>query len=220
VYSDDFNGTDLSSNWAKYGATSDWPGHNGNGLRVARAVTVANGIATITAKMVNGTLESGAFKMNNPAYQLAYGRYETRIRVDADPSQTMSAVALLWNVDTSAHPSCQGESDFYETGTGRNGWNTFLHYELGTPNCSDATTQWYCHHLSDPTAWHDVALEWEPSRYAVYVDGALDCIVTNPDYIPDWPQRLTFQLDAFKPDMGTSVVRMQMDYARIYRLSG
>jgi hypothetical protein len=53
-----------------------------------------------------------------------------------------------------------------------------------------------------------------------YVDGTLDCVVTNPDHIPDWPQRLTFQLDAVKPDMGSSVVRMQMDSARIYALTG
>jgi beta-glucanase (GH16 family) len=220
IYSDDFAGSDLSSNWEKYGATSDWPGHSGNGLRVGRAVSVANGIATITAKMVNGTLESGAFTMKNPAYRLTYGRYETRIRVDPDASQATSAVALLWNVDESAHPWCQGESDFYETGTSRDDWQTFLHYEIGAPNCSDATTQAHCQHLSDPTGWHDVALEWEPNRYAVYVDGALDCAVTNPDYIPDWAQRLTFQLDAFKPDMGSSVVRMQMDYARIYARAG
>jgi licheninase len=216
VYADDFNGTDLSSDWERYGATSDWPGHAGNGLRVGRAVSVADGLATITAKMVNGQPESGAFTMKNSLYRLTYGRYETRIRVDADPSQATSAVALLWNVDESAHPWCQGESDFYETGTSRDDWHTFLHYEIGTPNCSDTTTQAHCQHLPDPTAWHDVALEWQPSRYAIYVDGALDCVVTNADYIPDWAQRLTFQLDAFKPDMGSSVVRMQVDYARIY----
>jgi beta-glucanase (GH16 family) len=220
VFSDDFNGTDLGSNWEKYGATSDWPGHGGNGLRVGRAVSVANGVATITAREVNNVIESGAFTMKNAAYRLKYGRYEARIRVDNDPSLTTSAVALLWNVDESAHPWCQGESDFYETGTSRDDWHTFLHYEVGTPNCSDATTQAHCQHLSDPTLWHDVALEWEPNRYAVYVDGALDCVVTNPDYIPDWAQRLTFQLDAFDPDMGSAVVRMQMDYARIYALAG
>jgi hypothetical protein len=60
--SDDFNiGTDLNSTvWKKYGEDSDWPGHAGNGLRVARAVSVQNGAAVITAKEVNNVIESGA----------------------------------------------------------------------------------------------------------------------------------------------------------------
>jgi hypothetical protein len=220
VFSDDFNGGDLGPVWLKYGYDEDWPGHAGNGLRVARAVSVHDGIAEITAREVNGTLESGAFMMNEPAYQLTYGRYETRVRVDEDPSRTMAGVVLLWNKDDSSHAWYEGEDDIWETGTDRDAWYTFLHYR-------DATSKVSCTHHdpdgspSDPSLWHDVAAEWTPSRLQVFVDGRAEdtCTWTDPRVIPDWRQRLTFQLDAQDPDMGSAVVRMQVDYARIYALA-
>jgi hypothetical protein len=218
VYSDEFNGTDLNSNWEKYGATEDWPGHGGNGLRVGRAVTVHDGYADITAKEVDNVIESGAFTMNNPAYRLTYGRYEATLKTEDDPSGTTSGVALLWNVDESAHPWCQGESDFYETRTSRDDFHTFLHWEpAGDVNCSDATTQDHCRHPIDPKQWHNVALEWERNRYAIYVDGTLRCAITNPAHIPDWRQRLTFQLDASDRNMGSTVTHMKIARAAIYR---
>lgn len=220
VFSDDFNGTDLRTEWLKYGYDEDWPGHAYNGLRVARAVSVHDGIAEITAREVGGVLESGAFMMNEPTYQLTYGRYETRVRVDEDPSKTMAGVVLLWNKDESSHAWYEGENDIWETGTGRDAWHTFLHYQ-------DATSQVSCTHHdpdgspSDPSAWHDVAVEWMPSRLQVFVDGRAEnaCTWTDPSVIPDWRQRLTFQLDAQDPDMGSAVVQMQIDYARIYALT-
>jgi beta-glucanase (GH16 family) len=215
---DEFDRTALNTTvWSPYGEDSDWPGHSNNGLRVARAISVHDGMADIRAHEVNNVIESGAFTART-GFRYIYGCYETRLRVDDDPSQTMSAVALLWNVDETAHPWCQGESDFYETGTTRDDWQTFLHWEpASNVNCGDSTTQEHCTHLLDPRVWHDVVLEWEASRYAVYVDGALDCTITDPAKIPQWPQRLTFQYDAFDPDMGSVDTHFLIDRAAIYQ---
>jgi endo-1,3-1,4-beta-glycanase ExoK len=221
IFEDHFNASDLDGTvWTKYGATSDWDGHGGNGLRVGRAISVANGIATITAtpaaQTSTGELESGGFTIKDP-YRIAYGRYEVRIRVDDDLSRVTSGLALLWNTEESVHPWCQGENDFYETGTSRDDFSTFLHYELGTPNCSDGTTQVYFDHNFDPRVWHVISLEWRPNRYEVFVDGVSDGVTTNPDYIPDWVQRLTFQLDAMNSGVLAAPVRLQIDYVRIYK---
>jgi hypothetical protein len=214
----DGNALDLTK-WGTYGDTDPsgcWPGHSGNGLRCSSQVSVSNGKAVITAEMSGGVLRSGAFDAE-PAYRIQYGRYETRVRVDDDPSTTMSAVVLNWNVDTTAHPSCDGEADFYETGRGAglNSVKSFLHYEQGTPNCSDATTQTYMNHSVPANVWHDITLEWTPDVWKVCVDGVCRA-ETDPTKIPQWAQKTVWQLDAF----GTSLpapVRMEVAYARIYR---
>jgi hypothetical protein len=218
LFEDNFDGVALNAAWQRYGETSDWPGHSGNGLRVARAVSVQNGRAVITAKEVANVIESGAFTMRAAAYRTTYGRFEARLRVDADPTATMSGVALLWNVDESAHPWYVGENDFWETGGNHADWNSFVHYR-------DASSQVSCTHrgadgrLSDATVWHDVVLEWEANRMQVFVDGFAEssCRWIDPVVIPDWPQRLTFQLDALDADLGAAIVRMEVDRAAIYR---
>ena len=217
---DGFDGSDLSPTfWFKYGNDWDWPVDGGSWLRVARAVSVAGGVATIAAKpaamTATGRLESGGFHVRGP-YQLTYGRFETRVRVDDDPSRTMSAVVLNWNADERTYPWCDGEADFYETGTDRSSAWSYVHYELSTPNCADAPTFVYCRHGADPRVWHDIVLEWTPSRWQVWNDGRLVCNVTDPKLIPHWKQRTTWQLDAFGTNL-TNVVRMQAAYARLYQ---
>jgi hypothetical protein len=220
IFEDGFDGTSLGPAWERYGEDGDWPGNAGQGLRVARAVGVENGHAVITAREVNGVIESGAFTMRDPAYRLAYGRYEARVRVDPDPTRTMNGVALLWNVDEAAHPWYEGETDFWETGVDHADWSTFVHY--GGPS-----SQVDCDHHDldgralDATRWHDVALDWEPDRLRVSVDGYTEssCRWTDPALIPQWPQRLTFQLDATGPDLGDAAVRMEVDRVAIYRVS-
>jgi endo-1,3-1,4-beta-glycanase ExoK len=242
---DPFDGTVLNNTiWAKYAeneADGCYPGHGGNGLRCTRAVSVAGGNLVVTAtpstQTITGKLESGGVATRS--YR-RYGRWETRIRVDDDPTVTMSAVAINWNAPTSIDPtapgaSCEGEADYYETGAGAGNRlvTGFLHYEIGTPNCSDTTTQAVCPTRASVFArdWHDITLEWGPSLWRVTVDGNVTCNITNPDLIPQWRQSSTFQLDAFScgtpdrtngsvcPDLNIPV-KMQVAYSRIYDRSG
>src|SRR5215212_5884824 len=116
ILDESFKGPALDRHvWRRYGAGSDWPGHDGHGLRVARAVRVQGGKAVITAREVNGMIESGGFTVR-PMYYTKYGRVEARIRVDAGGSDVMSAVALTWPV---SNDRGDGELDFYETGRQR-----------------------------------------------------------------------------------------------------
>lgn len=144
-FADEFNGSSLNTtNWNPFYSA----GHNGNGLRRPSAFSVAGGSLVVTAKMVDGKIESGS--MAHRA-DYTYGRYEFRVRTEQDPTGTMSGVVMTW-------PKYQWspeftENDMYETGTStaRNPFFTFIHY--GTL----VTTQKYFKHYVDATQWHTVA---------------------------------------------------------------
>jgi beta-glucanase (GH16 family) len=208
VQSDDFNGSALdTSKWSVYGP---WiPGHAGNGIRDGRAITVANGLLTITARMINGTLVSGG--MSNRLDQ-KYGKFEFRVRTDADPTQATSGVVLTW--PQSGRWPIDGENDIYETGTDpdRKPVASYIHY--GSTN----QQYWFHHSGVDGTQWHTFAMEWTPSSIKILRDGAVVWTVTNTTAIPDVAHHLSIQLDAFKSSMSGSV-RLQVDWVKIYKMA-
>ena len=203
LVSEDFNGTGVdTSKWVVYGP--NWSGHAGNGLRDGRAVSVGNGLLTITAQMLNGVLVSGGVKSR---ISRTYGRYEFRVRVDADPSAATSGCVLTW--PTSENWPAQGENNIWETTTAsRYPFSTFIHY-------SPQNWQYWFHHYADGTQWHTMAMEWEPHEIRIYRDGAQVFKVTDTYAIPDWSHHVVMQLDALKTWM-SSAVRMHVDYMRIY----
>jgi beta-glucanase (GH16 family) len=206
VASDDFNGSAVdTTKWSVYGPRI--AGHAGNGVRASSAVTVADGLLTITAKMIDGTLVSGGMsgRLNQQ-----YGRFEFRVRTDPDPSLATSGVVLTW--PQSGNWPTDGENDIYETTLegDRIPFKSFIHY--------DATNKqyWFRHEGIDGTQWHTMAMEWEPSAIRIYRDGALVWTVTDTAAIPDVAHHMAIQLDAFKQTM-TGTVRLQVDWVRIYK---
>jgi hypothetical protein len=203
VQSEDFNGTAVdTTKWILYNGT----GNGGNGLRSPTALSVANGLLTITATMVNGTLVSGGI---SDRLNQAYGRFEFRVRTDPDPSLVTSGVVLTW--PQSGKWPVDGENDIYETtlDADRNPFKSFIHY--GATN-----QQYWFHHPYDGTQWHTMAMEWEPTAIRIYRDGVLAWTVTDVNAIPDVAHHLSIQLDAFKQSM-TGTVRLQVDWVRIYK---
>ena len=201
--SEDFNGSAVdTSKWRVYGP--NWSGHAGNGLRDGRAVGVANGLLTITARMIDGVLVSGGVKS---LYSQRYGRYEFRVRTDADPSGGTNSTVLTW--PTSGNWPSEGENNIYETNnTSRSPFMSFIHY-------SAQNRQYYYFHHADATQWHDMAMEWEPDEMRIYRDGQRIATLTDTYAIPDWAHQLVMQLDAQQSWMSGSV-RLQVDYMRIY----
>ena len=204
MVSDDFNGTSVDLNqWFIYGP--NWPGNMGIGLRDGRAVSVGNGMLTITAQMINGTLVSGAIatRLNQ-----AYGRFEFRVRTEPDPSQAITGAILTW--PQSGNWPSDGENDIYETlwNQTRTPFYTFIHY--GSDN-----RQYYYVHNADASQWHHVAMEWEPDAIRIYRDGALVWTLTDRNAIPDVLHRLCIQLDPVKSYV-PNPVRMYVDWARVY----
>jgi beta-glucanase (GH16 family) len=207
ILDEPFDGTALDRRvWRPYGDGSDWPGHDGYGLRVARAVRVEAGKAVITAREVGEVIESGGLTVR-PRYYTRYGRLEARIRVDASGSDVMSAVALTWPV---SNERGDGELDFYETGRQRETLRSFVHPGGELPPRG-------CVHPVDPTSWHDVSMTWQPRRIRIRVDGRKGCTFTRPALIPDAKHRLTFQYDAFGDDLGSTVSRMEIAWVKVWR---
>lgn len=203
VFTDDFNGTAVNQfNWGMYNGT----GHAGNGLRKPEAFSVQNGILMVTAQMKDGKLVSGgmAHKIN-----YTYGKFEFRVKTDADPSSATSGVVLTW--PKSENWPIDGENDMYETGTAssRSSFHTFIHY--GADN-----KQYHFEHKTKATEWNIVAMEWTKDSIRILRNGVMVYKLTDVNAIPDVAHHLCIQLDAFKPTM-TGVVNMYVDWVKIYR---
>lgn len=203
-FQDDFNGTEVNeSDWAMY----DSPGNEGNGLRRPEAFSVADGILTVTAQMINGQLVSGgmAHKQN-----LTYGKFEARVRADEDTSFPIATSAVLLTWPQSENWPIDGENNIYETTTNnRRSFHTFIHY--GADNRT-----FHKEHMFDAREWLTVAMEWDPNWIKIYVNGNLQWTLTEKVAIPDVPHHLCIQLDAFEETM-TGVTRMQVDWVKIYK---
>jgi hypothetical protein len=206
VQQDDFNGTAVdSTKWSVYGPSI--PGNAGFGLRDYRATTVGNGLLTITAQMIDGKLVSGGLR--NKLDQ-KYGKFEFRVRTDADPSLATSGVVLTWPQNNNW--PADGENNIYETtlDADRIPVKSYVHY--GADN-----RQYWFHHLGvDGKQFHTYAMEWTADYIKMYRDGLLVWTITDKVAIPDVAHHLSAQLDAFKNTM-TGTVRMQMDWVKIYK---
>jgi len=207
VMQDDFNGSSLNTSiWSPYNSA----GNAGYGLRRPSAISVGNGLLTITARMENGSLVSGGMSHK---YSQAYGRYEFRVRTDVDPSESMSGIVMTWP-QSNVHPR-DGENNVYETlGSpgDRHEFYTFIHKPFGSTSDQDYTV-----HPVNASDWHTMAMEWRPGQMNIYRDGSLVKQIneTSADLIPDVAHFATIQLDAWKHSL-PNPVSMQVDYIKVY----
>ncbi len=179
----------------------DGPGHGGNGTRSPGAVSVVDGVLTITGDG-SGTTAGMAW---NPGQ--SYGRWEARVRAPAsDPSY--NALLLLWP-DAEDWP-VGGEIDFMETSDpARQRTNIFVHYGADNSQVSGEVE-------ADATQWHHWAVEWTPEHIAAFIDGREWYRTTEPAAIPSRPMHLCIQLDWF-PQSGTPrTSTMEVDWVRQY----
>jgi hypothetical protein len=195
---EEFDGTRLGSAWNVY----DGPGHAGNGRRTPSAVSVRDGMLTITGNSAGDTagLEWGGGQR--------YGRWEGRVRAPAsDPSY--NALLLLWP-DAENFP-VGGEIDFMEMmDHTRQKTNVFLHYGKNNRQISGSV-------VADATQWHNWAVEWTPTRVTTYLDGRQWYTATRTSAFPSGPVHLGLRLDWLPT--GTDAVRpstMSVAWVRYY----
>lgn len=194
----DFSGTTLPPDWHAYGPE---PGHAERGVRTPEAITIADGVVTITGSR-DGT--TGAMSWH-PGQR--YGRWEACVQSDAGRGG-LNAVILLWPVAEDFPVG--GEIDWMEIGDPtRQKTGFFLHY--GAANRQEAGTVRH-----DATRWSAYALEWTPDHITAYVDGREWYRSTDTAHFPPRPMNMTMQLDYFGgAGAGTA---MRMDWARQWAL--
>jgi hypothetical protein len=221
VLYDDFNGSSLASHWIPYNSWGGFGTVDGvEGQRTPSAISVADGILTITGYGRDGRIETGG--MENTV-DLQYGRFSFRVRADNDPSQVYSGVLLTW--PQSQNQYRDGENNIFETlveTPGRAPFFSFIHKPNGV-----ASQQQYYRHDADGAQWQVMTMEWTPDRIVISRQGpggsGSDSWVVNEngnDIIPDAPHHLTVQLDAWKSTPPANPVRLQVDWVEIARYCG
>jgi licheninase len=200
----DFDGG-LPDDWHPYGPEV---GHDEKGVRTPEAITVADGVATITAT-ADGT--TGAMSWH-PGQR--YGRWEACLRTDPGPD-ALHAVVILWPVAEDFPAG--GEIDWMEIFRGdRREVTVNIHH--GPPDRSFGGAVDH-----DATRWTAWAVEWTPQRITTYRDGEEWYTTDRADLFPPRPMNVTVQLDWFPPRGGgpaSSGSAMHLDWARQWALPG
>ena len=199
VQAEDFTSTRLTG-WTPYEGT----GYDGRGRRSPEAISVRDGVLTITGDEEGNT---GGLCWGGGQ---RYGRWEARLRAPAS-DVSYNALLLLWP-DADDAP-VGGEVDFVEmVDPARRSADFFLHFGEDDDQIRSRVEV-------DGTAWHDWAVEWTPERIVGYVDGEEWFSSTDPATFPPGPMHLCIQLDWFP--QGTGEVResrMEVDRVAQYAL--
>jgi licheninase len=198
---DEFDGVALSDEWGVY----DGPGHAGNGRRTPDAVSVRDGVLTITGDPRGNTagMEWGGGQR--------YGRWEGRVKAPAS-DETYNALLLLWP-DAEDFP-VGGEIDFMEMmDHTRQKTHVFLHYGKDNRTVSGSV-------VADATQWHNWAVEWTPTHVATFLDGKEWWRTERAEILPPRPMHLCIQLDWFPKEASGPVQTstMQVDWVKQYTL--
>ncbi|MCV7130043.1 glycoside hydrolase family 16 protein [Mycolicibacterium vanbaalenii PYR-1] len=197
---DNFDGPSSLPDWIVY----DGPGHAGNGRRTPGAMSVTDGMLTIT-----GDSQGNSGGMGWLPGQL-HGRWEACVRSSIAPAAYHSLV-LLWP-DAEDWPA-GGEVDFMEiVDPARQQVEFWLHWGPGGAKQSTKVTV-------DATRWHSYAVEWTSSHLIYYVDGEPEWLITDPNLLPPRPMHLCLQLDYFGGDTGGGA-QQWVDWVRQYDLKG
>lgn len=195
-------------------------GHNGEGRRLAGAVTVRYGVLRITGTR-NG--DTGGLAWMRGAQQR--GRWEARVKVSRGCS-CYNANLLLWPVNGGGGTDPRGgggEIDWMETYGDRGlreGTNFFLHH-----GPEDDHRRKDAHIRVDLRNWHVFAVEWNARGVSGYLDGRRTFHTSDRAALPPGKMGQAIQLDWFpgltkrtRPGISrTAPVTLSVDWIAMYR---
>jgi beta-glucanase (GH16 family) len=221
VFSDDFTGTSLDSQWTAYWGQ---PGGDPGGFFDPSHVTVSGGELVISAfqdpadepwDAGPATYVTGGVS-SSPSFAQTYGKYLVRFRMDA--GQGVALAILLWPQSNTWPP----EIDFAEdNGANRQTNYATLHYGL-------TNTQVQRQVAVNMTQWHTLGVVWTKGRLVYTLDGRNWATVTNAN-VPSIPMVLDMQTQGWA--CGTSTweqcpnaqtpahVNLDVDWVVAYRQS-
>jgi len=229
VWSDEFNGT--SVNTANWNIDNGNPGVNNEKEYYQSAnATVGGGLLTITARKqtVGGQPYTSAKLTTAGKFQPTYGRIEASIKLPA----VQGTWPAFWMLGASINngtpwPSC-GEIDIMEQVNTSNTILGTMHWAVAGGN---QHTQYGGSTTTSPTGFHTYAVEWDTNSIRWYVDNTLYVtgnIANNINNTGAFHNPFFIILNlAIGGDLpgntindGALPCNMQVDYVRVYDLSG
>jgi beta-glucanase (GH16 family) len=196
---------------------------DGNGNLVIKAISETyTGSDGVTRNYTSGRL------LTKNKFDLAYGRFEARLRVPFGQGIWPAFWMLGNNIDQVGWPAC-GEIDIMEN-IGRE--PSVVHGTLHGPGYSGASPLTGSFTLADGQKFSDdfhvFAMEWEPAAIRIYVDGNLYVTKTPADvpagrtWVYDHPFFMILNVAVGgnwpgNPDSTTTFPQMMtVDYVRVY----
>lgn len=210
IFEDTFSGTAIDeTKWSIYTTAGDHAAEPG--VRARSAWTIENGILVCTARnQADGQIVTGGMSMR---LDQRGGRWEVRARTDADVTGTMSGVVLLW--PKGSQRRSDGEIDFYETlnRVSRRPLFSNVHYGAAAGDLEVGHS-----YDVDASQWQVMAVDWEPGvALRFYLNGVLLWTVTDPAKMPIGEDHMAIQFDAFDRRTLERPLRMEVDYARVWK---
>ena len=214
MWSDEFNGTSVdASKWNKVGpwgkpVASAWSGHFSYNRW---SVSVANGLATITAQK-SGRNWTGGILSTDTTKRFQYGFVEVRAKLPK--GQGFWPAIWLYGANSSAD-----ELDMMEFlgGDASTVYQTY-HFSGGQHQVSPKSSDW-------TADYHLFQMKWEPGRLTYYIDNVQTGSWTAS--VPARPMHFMFNFDVGGPnDWGgapnsstPTTAQFNVDYVRVYQQS-
>jgi licheninase len=202
---DEFNGTKVDAGrWRVY------DGFNTGSKETlsTRQCGVSGGVLTITGLANAAGTTCGLAWLTNRTF----GRWEIRARFPAPADHDFNPVFLLWPANDNDWQQT-GEIDFAEVyDPARQYVESWLH---GPGNTEGG---YFKSNPVDLTQWHNFAVDWQPDRITLYVDGQPWGAYLNPRFIPQKPMHLVIQQNYNRHRPGIPLrSSVQIDWVHLYR---
>jgi beta-glucanase (GH16 family) len=172
VWSEEFSGTTLNEEVWNYEIGFGNAGWGNNELQYYRSgesnLIVADGKASIIAKQENfGSAEYTSARVQTKGkYDVQYGRIEARIKVPMGQGIWPAFWMLGSNIDAVGWPEC-GEIDILEHVNNEMQVHGTIHWDNNGHQYQGGSIS------TDPTQYHNYAIEWDADQLRWYLDGIL-----------------------------------------------
>ena len=222
TFDDEFNSANWSDNnvanhtiWNDQGINN--PSSLGTAVATPGALSVGNGVLTITAQSNGGGFNSGMLQTVNSAAQgfaQKYGYFEADIKIP--PGQAAWPAFFLYSQPHFTNGASPSEIDILEGGGSNDAmWAGTIHDGMGNQNGNNVQNAG----IDLSQGFHRYGMLWDPNSSDVtwYLDGRE--VMTAPKFSDTDAQAEFMALQLQLNNNNTGTLQMQTDYVRVYQFA-
>jgi len=224
-FADEFDGNGLDDAWVNIYPGPGDPGFGSNSdfMGDTRQVSVANGIATITAQRMqtpSGHEYASGIIGTRFAFSQMYGTWEARIRYPA--GQGVWPAFWMLAAGKNTPPPEVDIFEAYPAPPGPGGGSGVEYLGAGLYGDDGTEHFLYYHPWALTGVFHVHKMVWTPTKMSFYVDGMLRGVLDDVEKFPQGPMYPIvnlamgvpgiYEVDGTTPD----TVKMDIDYVRVY----